>query len=757
MKNIITLIVFSLAFNLGYGQSIFSNVIEGFRPNTDNPYTIAQIADPNITVSGIGRGGGIGGSNADNRYSAKPWDVVALDATKYFYLSMTPNAGYEIDFVSFVYTGQSSGTGPTNIAIRSSLDGYTSNIGVPTINGSTIDLSAITYQNISSSITFRIYVWGASDVSGTFSIDDFTFNAAAVTLGTCSTSTTWNGTVWDNGDPNFTTEAIIDGPYNTGNGGAEISFNACSLTVNTGSRLTVDNNTYVEIETDVTVNGELFVETQGAFIQRGDGLDAGAFTGVATVNKTTALKQAWYYYTYWSSPVAGETIDSAFPDAPVDRRFWYDANSYLDITPTDGIDDNGDDWKLANGVDTVIPGVGYAVTSSPIGPAFPRTDIIPFNGVLNTGDIPSTIFFDGANSEHWNFIGNPYSSAIDFVAFQGANSSVIGGTAYFWSQSSEPNAANPGNENSNFSQNDYATFTVGTGGAAGASGVIPTQYIPSGQGFFAVGIANGTVTFNNSMRVADTSSNDLFFRVAETSAKKSGNENRLWIDLTSDNGIFNQILVGYVNGASNINDGLSYDAPRNLSGNFASVLYSTIQGSNDKYVIQGKAANSLTEDEIINVGFKTTINVPTIYTLSIAQLEGDFLNGNPIYLKDNLLNTLHNLKDSDYNFTSTVGEFNERFEIVFNQDALSLGDQTITNNDLSIIELRNGDLQFKLSGNLAMLSIQIIDLQGRILYDLKTEGNSKAYNLSNISLAPYLAKVTLSNGATITKKAIKRL
>jgi hypothetical protein len=753
MKNIIALIVFLFAFNFGYGQSIFSNEIEGFRPNTENPYFTGQIVDPNITASGIGRGGGIGGANADNRYSAKLWDVAALDATKYFYFSMTPNAGYEIDFVSFVYTGQSSGTGPTNIAIRSSLDGYTSNIGVPTINGSTIDLSAVTYQNISSSITFRIYAWGASDVSGTFSIDDFTFNATAVTLGTCSTSTTWNGTNWANGNPNFTTEAVIDGPYNTGNGGAEVSFNACSLTVNAGSRLTVFNNTYVEIEHDAVVNGELFVENQGAFVQRGDGLDAGSFTGIATVNKTTALKQAWYYYTYWSSPVSGETIDSAFPDAPLDRRFWYDSNSYLDTAPPDGIDDNDDDWKIANGIDPVIPGVGYAVTSSPIGPPFPRADIIPFNGDLNTGDIPSTIFFDAVNTEHWNLIGNPYPSAIDFVAFQAANSSVIGGTAYFWSQASEPDSANPGNENTNFNQNDYATYVAGTGmGAAGGGPLTPTQYIPSAQGFFVVGLDNKDVTFANSMRV--TGNNNQFFRAVNS--KNNNIDNKLWVNLTSDNGVFNQIAVGYVNGATNSNDGLMYDAPRNLSSGAASILYTNIENSNRKFVIQGKAENSLNEDEVINVGFKTEIDVPTIYTLSIAQLEGDFLNGNPIYLKDNLLNTLHNLKDSDYNFTSAVGEFNERFEIVFNQEALSLGDQAITPNNLSIIELQNGNVQFKLSGNLTMSSIQIIDLQGRILFNLNADSNIKIYNLSNLSQAPYLAKVTLSNGIVLTKKAIKR-
>jgi hypothetical protein len=45
----------------------------------------------------------------------------------------------------------------------------------------------------------------------------------------------------------------------------------------------------------------------------------------------------------------------------------------------------------------------------------------------------------------------------------------------------------------------------------------------------------------------------------------------------------------------------------------------------------------------------------TLYKLSIAQLKGDFLTSNPIYLKDNFLNKIHNLETSDYSFTSEVG------------------------------------------------------------------------------------------------------
>lgn len=156
------------------------------------------------------------------------------------------------------------------------------------------------------------------------------------------------------------------------------------------------------------------------------------------------------------------------------------------------------------------------------------------------------------------------------------------------------------------------------------------------------------------------------------------------------------------------------------------------------------------------MGFDTSIDVATLYTLSIAQLEGDFFTKNTIYVKDYLMNIVHDLSASDYTFTSEVGEFKERFEIVFTQAALSLGDYETNSSSLRIIELSNGQVQFILSSPLEMKSIEIIDLLGRTLYKLTANGNSITYTLSNLSQATYIAKIKLSNGFVITKKAVKR-
>lgn len=160
-----------------YAQSNWTNPITGTNPNISNPYTSGQTVNSNITVSGIGRGAGISGSNANDRYNANNWSTTSIDLTDYFTFTLTPKAGFWIDLSSFVYTAQASnGNGPNTFAFRSSLDNFTNNIGSPNETGTTITLGSPTYVHITNAIEFRFYAWGANNGVGTFSINDFTFN-----------------------------------------------------------------------------------------------------------------------------------------------------------------------------------------------------------------------------------------------------------------------------------------------------------------------------------------------------------------------------------------------------------------------------------------------------------------------------------------------------------------------------------------------------------------------------------------------------
>jgi hypothetical protein len=804
IKSLTFFIALFCAVNFGFGQSIFTNPITGTNPHTNNPYTSGETTNPNITVSGIGRGAGITGDNANDRYSAQNWSI-PFDNTDYFYFTITPNAGYEINFVSFVYTGQrSNGTGPTNFAFRSSLDLYTAPIGTPTDSGTTINLSSATYQNISGAITFRFYAWGANNGNGTFSINDFTFNGVVSPLGSCASVTIWDGTNWLPSSPDLTTVAIIDNDYDTSIGGSQISFSACSLIVSSGATLNIADNTFVEVQNDITVDpGSTFlVQTQGAVVQLDD-LGIVTNNGTMRVIKTTSLLNAWYEYTYWSSPVLNPTIGSALFQSDASRRYWFDASQFEDSfyenandgtliagAGIDDIDDNNNDWQWINGATVMTPGVGYAATHSEaffIGPPMsspPFQFDYFFDGLFNNGNRPVVVVRnDGSLLDmNWNLIGNPYPSAIDIDAFFDQNvydltlnpTGTIDRVAYLWSQNTPPSSTANGNQVLNFAASDYAVINL-IGEAKGGDddtngdGVIDAEddvkrFIPSGQAFFTTfsetrPTNTGTVIFNNAMRVKGATDNSQFFKNTNTKEKSSASNslnNKLWINLTSDNGIFNQILVGYANGATNEDDGLSYDATKNLATGTAAILYSTIEDSNKKFAIQGKATSSLNEDEIINLGFKTTITIPTLYKLSVAQLEGAYLTSNAIFLVDTLLNKVHDLSASDYTFTSAVGEFNSRFSITFTNKALSVTDALLNTNALKIVELQDDFVQFNTSSNLTIKSVNIYDLLGRQLYQFKGENTSETYRLSHLNNSVYIAKVALSNGAVVTKKAVKK-
>ncbi|MCF7566897.1 T9SS type A sorting domain-containing protein [Sabulilitoribacter arenilitoris] len=805
MKKITLLILLSLTFNFGVGQTALSEgeiAITGV--NADNPdqfsfvllTDISNTTQINFTDFGwISTGGfytvvneGIVSWTANSNlpcgteivienigsgnFSATSGTALLTDAG--FNLSGTGDQllAYQGNltsptFISAVHFGNSVGwTDATNTntsAVPSGLTDGTNAVYIGNIDNGIYDCSATSNQTL-----ILVGLNDNTNWSGSNTIRQTLASCAyaCVAIGSCASTVTWNGTTWVGGTPDLTTEVNIDANYDTGNGGSEVSFKACSLTINNGAILTVDNGTYIEVENDVLVNdGQLRVNTQANFVQNDNN---GTFTlgssGTASVNKVTAIKQNWFYYTYWSSPVVGETIADAFPDTDNDRRFWFNAANYIDehtVGTTNGIpddiDDNNDDWSYALGTDVMNPGVGYATTSGRLG-FFPRLDTADFIGSFNTGNINTPVVNNPLNvlpAYSWNFIGNPYPSAIDFIAFQQANSSIVDGTAYFWSQSLPLHGSNPGNQVANFNQNDYATFTVGTGGAAGANGIIPTQYIPSAQGFFIAGLSNGNATFTNAMRMADETSNSQFFKGSNSKKNTTTVANKLWIDLASNNGVFNQVLVGYVEGATKGNDGMSYDAPKLLSNVFAA-LYTSMENSDKKFAIQGKAPSDLNENEIIDLGFITSIDVETLYTLSIAQLEGDYLNNNTIYLKDNLLDKLHDLSDSDYTFTSEIGEFNTRFQIVFTNKALSTNDSNLNNNRLTIIELDDNHVNFKMSNSLTIKKVTIYDLLGRELYNLKGENSSETYELSKLKSTIYIAKVELSNGEIITKKTIKR-
>jgi hypothetical protein len=101
---------------------------------------------------------------ASEYYGENGWPSGALDPTSYIQFTITPNTGYQLDLSSVVLrmrrsTTGSSGSGPLAWSLRSSLDGYTADLGSNSLTSSysnfTVTLGS-SFLNVYTPVTFRL-------------------------------------------------------------------------------------------------------------------------------------------------------------------------------------------------------------------------------------------------------------------------------------------------------------------------------------------------------------------------------------------------------------------------------------------------------------------------------------------------------------------------------------------------------------------------------------------------------------------------
>ena len=172
-------------FWMKVGAQIWSNPITGTSPSNSNPYTTGDVNSSFITVSGIGfnagsGNNGINNNNANDRMATDQYTVNANSpqASDYYYFILTPTPPARMNFSTFTFNTQISGTGPTSFVVRSSLDGFVADLG----STGNINLTGSSFQHVTSQIEFRIYPYGATNANGTFSINDFSFNGQALPI-----------------------------------------------------------------------------------------------------------------------------------------------------------------------------------------------------------------------------------------------------------------------------------------------------------------------------------------------------------------------------------------------------------------------------------------------------------------------------------------------------------------------------------------------------------------------------------------------
>ena len=172
--------------------------------------------------------------------------------------------------------------------------------------------------------------------------------------------------------------------------------------------------------------------------------------------------------------------------------------------------------------------------------------------------------------------------------------------------------------------------------------------------------------------------------------------------------------------------------------------------NNTDYTIQVKALPFNTSD-VIPLSYKVT-NAGN-YTIAIDHLDGLFASGQAIYLRDNLTISVHNFTTGAYNFSSDAGTFNNRFEIVY-QNQLRVTNQAFTANHVVFYKNEVNDLVVN-SGNVIMASVKIFDIRGRLLLERKNINTSQTTMTVGMANELLLVQITSEDGVIVTKKVVR--
>ena len=528
--------------------------------------------------------------------------------------------------------------------------------------------------------------------------EDYTIN---LILPCGNLSTTWNGTSWSNGQPSSNKEVNFTGDY-LSDGIVE----ACRVNVSGTANVVFRTNHTLEVANAVVVapSASLTFENNASLLQ----INSNANSGNIKIKRNSA-PQIRQDYTAWASPVINQQL-LAFSPNTLPTRF-YEYLSTGTTTPTA--------YQAISPTTNFAQGKGYMIRVdnnwSPIIPAIFNGE---FNGVPFNGNVSQVLGIG------YNLLGNPYPSPLNARTFLADNSTI--NTLYFWTHTVAAVAGF-------YPINNYAAFTTLGGVAAAAGGELPSDYIQVGQGFFVNTSTGGSANFNNNQR-AFGSASPQFFRTSVTHEK-----HRIWLNLNDANYSYNQILLGYTDGATN-----TVDASDGLVLNKStSLIYNLI--NNQKYVIQGREL-PFVDSDVVDLGLK--INQSGTYTISFEKSDGLFESQN-IFLKDNYTFTIHDIKQSPYSFTSSAGDFINRFEIVYKSDVLT------TDEDSSVLIYSDSNETVLTSSNENINGVEVCDVLGRKLYDFQNINRDtfRTTKLMN-QKQTLLIKVILTSGKILFKKYI---
>ncbi|MHC0439383.1 T9SS sorting signal type C domain-containing protein [Flavobacterium sp. 3-210] len=563
-----------------------------------------------------------------------------------------------------------------------------------------------------------------------FAVDNgcaVTYSAPVVVMANTFTG----GSSWTYGAPNSDDYINFASGYTIS---ADVTY--CSVTVSNGAAVTVAPGKTLTVTNGVHVvsGSTLTFENSSNLIQTSTSNTLN--TGNIFYNRIAPkIRQA--DYVYWSTPVKNQTLAALSSLTASSKLYAYDGNQWV-FTPRTTI---------------MAAGKGYIVRgpenySNTVKQDFPAS----FFGTPQNGTFTGEAMVGGK----YYLLGNPYPSALDATAFitDVDNRDLLSGTLYFWTHNT-PVVLGGAYQ---YATDDYATWNLsggtGTRPAISASdpdlsgdnpnGDTPSGQIGAGQAFFTGTVMSGNVTYKNSMRVGGNS-NGQFFKPGKTAKTAEVEKHRVWLNMTNEGGAFKQLLVAYIEGATNdyerLYDGKTFDGNKYLD------FYSINEGN--KLVIQGRGL-PFTDVDQVPLGYRTT--VAGDFTIAINRVDGN-MKTQAIYIEDKKIGTIHDLRASNYTFTTEIGTFADRLVLRYTNKSLGTGD--FENIEKGITVSGKDKVIKLLSSNETIQNVAIYDVAGKLLYDKKKVGSNELL-ISNLQSSNQLLliDITLENGYKTTRKLI---
>lgn len=573
-------------------------------------------------------------------------------------------------------------------------------------------------------------------------------------------------------------------------------------------------NEYVTVTGNVNLNAatsNIYLRNDAQLLQKTTSSGNNEGIGDLSVYQEGTVNS--FQYNYWGSPV-GNTLANSALNRPfgisqlkkVTGVTTFTNPDLSNVTLFDGTDtpyalaqrwiytfNPGtlySQWDYIGNANTINTGEGFTMKGTTAG-----NQQYDFRGKPNDGTIDVAVL-----NAQMTLVGNPYPSALDLRIFLyrspgadgvfgngddgPAENPNIDGNALFWEHDKTVNSHLIAQYKGGYGVYNgvsglytpavYISYNAdGTAGSASTplntntgTSAFKRRFSPVGQGFMVKGVANGNVQFKNSHRVfvKEAVANDSQFERNTTTVPSNNNfyetiPNVAGLDYTIQskletphiklktmlaNGAVRQNNLVFMENAIDGFDGAdvkSVDVDNNLPFDvYFQLLNTEFVQTATKFDINKKFA----------IGFKN--NAPTTFRMRVGEMV-NFSGASQVFLHDLETDIFHDILNADYNLTLPPGVHNNRFEITFQANTLSVPEDlnliyaVFQNNESSLLTISNPKL-------MDLKAIALYDISGKLMLSKNSVGaNAKyEYNTSGFAEGIYIVKLTTTNNQELVKK-----